>query len=292
MIAVLTAGALLGTGAWLLIRVCVGAPRSLSRDLARLALPAWPDIEVTTSPRARWTQLLARAGGLGGSEERLAPDLELVGRSPERLAVERCLSALALGVMPVVLSTMLTTGGLAISVGLIGVSAATFAAAGWVVPALTLQREATQRRRTARHALGAYLDVVAILLAGGHGPTGALVEAARIGEGWLFIKLRSALDHAAATGQPPWAEIARLAERTSLTDLFEFATAMSLAEGGGAAVRSTLLAKAETLRTKALADAEAAAHRSSELLVIPTVALLVAFMLLIGFPAAYRIMGF
>ena len=67
---------------------------------------------------------------------------------------------------------------------------------------------------------------------------------------------------------------------------------MTLAGTAGAAVRDTLLAKADTLRVKALAEAEAAAQHDSELLVIPTVALLVAFVLLLGFPAAYQIMGF
>ena len=66
-------------------------------------------------------------------------------------------------------------------------------AGGFFVPDLGIHVEAHKRRADFRHALGSFLDLVVISLAGGAGVEGALSEAAAIGQGWSFAQLRRAL---------------------------------------------------------------------------------------------------
>jgi hypothetical protein len=285
-------GALDGRGGWVAVRGLAPRPASLAADLAALRRPRWPDqpaVAVTIGQRARACSIRVASTGV---TDQLRADLALSERSEERLAVERCLCALTFAGLPVLVDLVVTVGALAISPAAVAVAAVGLAAIGYLVPVLTLRSDAAGRRRASRVALGAYLDVVSILLAGGKGPTSALAEAATAGSGWLFEQLDRALRHAAATGRAPWDELTTLAERLALPDLYEFASSMTLAGTAGAGVRETLLAKADTLRVKSLAEAEAAAQHDSELLVIPTVALLIAVVLLLGFPAAYQIIGF
>ena len=47
--------------------------------------------------------------------------------------------------------------------------------------------KASERRRNFRHALGSFLDLVVISLAGGGGVESALTDASEIGRGWAFF---------------------------------------------------------------------------------------------------------
>jgi Flp pilus assembly protein TadB len=285
-------GGLVGLGAWCVVRALSPQPASLTRDLAELRRPRWNDQSTAPPGWSTRVRMLAVRVASSGATEQLRADLALVERSEERLAVERCACALVFAALPLLFDGIVTIGAVGLSPMLVVVTALGLGVVGYFVPLVGVRSEASKRRRASRVALGAYLDVVSILLAGGKGPTSALADAATAGSGWLFSQLDRTLRHAAATGRQPWDELARLAERLALGDLYEFASSMTLAGTAGAGVRETLLAKADTLRVKALAEAEASAQHDSELLVIPTVALLVAFILLLGFPAAYQITGF
>jgi Flp pilus assembly protein TadB len=281
------AGALVGLGGWFLVRAFTAPAPSLQRDLLELHRPRWPG---ATESLAHLRQRLVRlaAPGVRGLEA----DLELMDRAEDRFVIDRCLCAAVFAALPIAFTGIVALGAIIVSPLATVVAAFAVGAVGFLLPVVLLRAEAARRRRDARLALGAYLDVVTILLAGGHGATSALRDAANAADGWLFTRLRSAMDHATTAGTPVWDEIARLGERLELPDLDEFAMSITLAGTAGAGVRETLLAKAETLRTKALAEAEAQANHDSELLVVPTVALLVAFVLLLGFPATYQIVGF
>ena len=283
-------GALVGAGGWCIVRAFAAPPVSLERDLARLRRPWSLDAPASRSDALR--RLAVRAGSLGSVDGSVRADLALLERTDERVAIERGLATLAFAALPALLAAIVTPAAISISGAFLAVTVFGLGAVGFFVPVYTLRSEAQRRRRAARLALGAYLDMVAILLAGGRGPSSALADAASAGDGWLFGRIDRALRQAAAANTSPWSELTTLAERVALPDLHEFASSMTLAGTAGAAVRETLLAKADTVRTKALASAEAQARHSSELLVLPAVAMLVAFILLLGFPAAYRIMGF
>jgi pilus assembly protein TadC len=284
------AGALVGLGCWFLVRAFAAPAPSLHQDLLELHRPRWPEAAapISTGERLRRHVLRIAAPTVAG----LGADLELMERDEDRFVLERCMAACAFAALPVLFTAVVALGSVAVAPLVAVIAALALGTVGFFVPVVLLRSDARRRRQDARLALGAYLDVVTILLAGGKGPTSALAEAASAGDGWFFARLRRAMESTASAGTPIWDEIARLGERLELPDLYEFAMSITLAGTAGAGVRETLLAKAETVRMKSLAEAEAEANHDSELLVIPTVALLVAFVLLLGFPAAYQIIGF
>ena len=157
-----------------------------------------------------------RVGHVAGESRRLAADLALVERSDERFAVERCATGLVFAGLPTLFAIVMAASAATVSPALLISGSLGLGMVGFFVPVITVRNEADRRRRAARIALGAYLDVVTILLAGGKGPTSALADAATTGSGWLFERLQRSLQLAASTGQPPWDELTVLAERLAL----------------------------------------------------------------------------
>ena len=155
---------------------------------------------------------------------------------------------------------------------------------GLLVPRVVLRSDAAQARRDFRHALGAYLDVLVLLLAAGEGPEWAMDLAARAGNGPAFIELRRAVSQARLSGEPVWDRLDELGRRVRIPELREIAAAGSLAGEYGAAVRRSLMAKARALRTAALAEAETAARRKSQAMFAPLVLMGLGFVLFLIYP--------
>ena len=80
------------------------------------------------------------------------------------------------------------------------VSCLVLAPLGFVYPGLALRSEAADRRRAFRHALGAFLDVVAVSLASGRGVDTALRDGVHAGSGWPFVEIERALGRGTAAG--------------------------------------------------------------------------------------------
>ena len=78
-----------------------------------------------------------------------------------------------------------------------------FMVGGFVLPDLGIRADAARRRRDFRHALGSFLDLVVVALAGGGGVETALSDAASIGNSWAFAYLRRALDGARLARRDP-----------------------------------------------------------------------------------------
>jgi hypothetical protein len=72
------------------------------------------------------------------------------------------------------------------------------------LPDLEVRQKANKRRRDFRHAIGSFLDLFAMNLAGGRGVPEALMTASDVGTGWAFWRIRDALASARITGQAPW----------------------------------------------------------------------------------------
>ena len=119
--------------------------------------------------------------------------------------------------------------------------------AGFVLPDLGIHSEAEARRRDFRHALGSFLDLVVIALAGGGGVETALADAASVGEGWAFDELRHSLDAARLARDTPWSALERLGNELGVAELGELAASVGLAGAEGAKVRASLGAKAASL---------------------------------------------
>jgi len=235
---------------------------------------------------------LARlAARLGLQPRWLRRDLAIMGRPLERhLADKATLALFGLLLAPA------TAAGLAvIGIGLplplpLG-AALLLAIGGFVLPDAGLRTDAAARRRDLRHALGSFLDLTVIALAGGAGVEGALTDAAGIGHGFAATQLRRALATARLRREPPWAALGRLGDDLGTQELVELAASVSLAGTEGAKVRASLAAKAMSLRAHQLAEAEAEAQAATERMSLPVVLLFAGFLVFIGYPAIARVLA-
>jgi hypothetical protein len=264
-----------------------GAPRA---TILRPAVgPA--DDEGFTSVIGR--PLARRLQGLPLLPGRTRADLVVIGRTPERHLAEKVTLCLFGFLLVPAAVAVLALGGVAVPWEVPVWMAVVLGTGGFVLPDLGVHAEASKRRADFRHALGSFLDLVVIALAGGAGVEGALAEAAGVGQGWAFGQLRQALEEARLTRVAPWGPLGRLGEDLGVEDLCELAASVGLAGSEGAKVRATLSAKAGSIRAHSLADAQAAAEAMSERMSLPVVVLFAGFLLFVGYPAlAHVVTGF
>ena len=136
-----------------------------------------------------------------------------------------------------------------------------------------------------RYQLGAYLDMVTMLLAGNTGYEGALDQAARAGDGLLFRELRRAMREAGTTGQSLVRALERVADDYGIVELEQVAATATLSAAEGAPVARSLAAKCSTLRSTLAAEQEADARVRNDKVTPPLVAMALLFMALIIYPA-------
>ena len=136
-----------------------------------------------------------------------------------------------------------------------------------------------------RHQLSAYLDMVTMLLAGNTGYEGALEQAARAGDGLLFVELRRRMREVSTTGHSLVGALSLVADDLGIVELEQVAAAARLSAAEGAPVARTLAAKCSTLRSTLAADQEANARIRTDKVTPPLVGMAVLFMALIIYPA-------
>jgi Flp pilus assembly protein TadB len=156
---------------------------------------------------------------------------------------------------------------------------------GFVSPSVLLRSRAKARRRSFVHAFSAYLDLVNVLLAGGAGIETALIAAAEAGDGWAFNTLRGSLLRARLARRSPWNELRTLGMRWGMNEVVEVAGSMNLSGDHGARIRSSLAARADSMRARQVAEIEALAQSATERMGLPMMLLFVGFMVLLGYPA-------
>lgn len=158
-------------------------------------------------------------------------------------------------------------------------------ALGFVWPDRNLTVRARAARATYRSSLSAYLDLVAIQLAGGAGMDTAFVAAGRLGEGPAFVSIATALDQRRVTREPLWTVFADLGERFQITELSDLASSVKLGGEHGARLTASLVARARAMRHRQMSDVEATANASTERMGLPMVAIFIGFLVLLGYPA-------
>jgi hypothetical protein len=136
-----------------------------------------------------------------------------------------------------------------------------------------------------RHQLGAYLDMVTMLLAGNSGYEGALDQAARAGDGLLFRELRRRMREVATTGHSLVGALELVADDYGIVELEQVAATATLSAAEGAPVARSLSAKCSTLRSTLAAEQEAAARVRTDKVTPPLVGMALLFMALIIYPA-------
>ena len=295
MITAVAIGMLAGLGLWLIARGLRPEPSPLHTALALLGQPRWPNDTDTTNTRPVWTQALIDAAtrtvtARATTSSTFAGDLALCERSVEAHAVDKLTTALVAGAVPIVCWTIAFIGRAMLPTVPVVVLAVMLAVAGWLVSDIQIRQRATARRTAFSSALSTYLDLVAILMAGGSGVEQALRDAAAVGDGWAFALLSRCVSDASLQSRSPWHAMADTAERMSLAPLSELAAAMTLAGESGARVRESLMARAASLRAHEINEIEAKAAASTEKMGGPVAFLVVGFVALIGYPALATIL--
>ena len=294
MITALLLGAGSGLGLTAIAAGLAPARPPLTAVLAALAQPPQP-APAPPLEEGGWT---ARAGrpfatvlaGLGLPSGRIRSDLDVLGRPAARLLAEQATAAIAGLLIPPAATALLAAGGMSLGWQLPAAVSVILAVAGFAAPDLGVRAEAARRREDFRHALSAFLDLVVISLAGGAGIEQALTSAAAVGTGPAFTAIRGALQAARITRQPPWLHLATLGQRLGVGELGELAASITLAGTEGAKIRTSLAAKAATLRGHQLAAAETRAQAATERMSLPLVLLFAAFLLLIGYPSVVHVL--
>ncbi|WP_331738746.1 type II secretion system F family protein [Embleya sp. NBC_00896] len=283
-------GALAGTGILMALKGAFPPRIPLADALAALHRPATP-APITAAEDERWS---ARAGrvlvpallALGLPNAGLRRDLQVLGRSVERHLAEKAAAGVAGVILPPLLLTLLTAGGVVDGGIVFPIGAAVFlGAALFLAPDADVRSKARARRAEMRHALSVFLDLTVVSLAGGAGVDQALNDAASVPRGWAAGQLRRALATAALTRTAPWEPLARLGEELDVRELQELAATVALAGSEGAKVRASLNSKAVSMRTRQITDAQGAASSATERMTLPLAVLFTGFLLFIGYPA-------
>jgi Flp pilus assembly protein TadB len=296
----MTAAALLGIGFALGVTLVLSGlrpmPVPLDEALAELRrTPGSLAMPRTGEPAGVLTRVLGPALSESAWGRRVthsaAADLRITGLTAAEHLSTRVSFAAAAGLWAPLAFGMMAVGGVNVGFVLPLWLSIALVPVGFLYPTLQLRAKAADRRRSFRHALSAFLDVVSISLAGGRGVDSALHHAAESGHGWAFDELRGSLLEARLQGDTPWAGLARLGHDLDVPELGELAASASLAGAEGARVRSSLAAKAKALRLRGLTEIEAAAQSASERMSLPIVALMLGFIVFVAYPAIDKVLN-
>ena len=297
----LITGALAGAGLFLLVFALTPRKVPLSRRLAAFDaqrsvafLPRYAD-RIRTGDGA-FSRRLGRALAAFCAEQgwefpSLRANLALAEKSLESfLATKVLLGVVGFLIGPAML-VVLTAAGVRVSfvvpvwLGLI------LGVVFFLLPDLEVKQKADQRRKDFRHAVGAFLDLVSMNLAGGRGVPEALMAASEMGGGWSMSRIRDALANARITGQTPWQALGGLAEEVRVDELRDLATALSLVADDGAKVRESLTARAASLRRRQLTDLEGQAGERSQSMLVAQMLLVAGFLVFLAYPVIPVLLG-
>ncbi len=339
MIATVLCGAVLGLGLFLLVRALFPPRPGLTARLAALdqardgkGVPPAPLIapEEDVSEFRRMLGLrLARFYAARGWEARSTKaDLALLGKSFEGfLATKLLLGVSGLLAFPLLVGWLSLMGwGVSVQVPLW--SALVVCVIFFLLPDAQIRRDAAVRRRDFRHAVGAFLDLVSMNLAGGRGVPEALMMAVAVGSpvttpgalsgtvngtvngaasavtsgaadgagpapgsNWAMERIREALANARIVGITPWQALGRLGDEINVDELRDLSAALGLVADDGAKVRASLTARAATLRRRELAEVEGKAGERSQSMLVAQLLLCAGFVIFLSFPAAMKMLG-
>lgn len=291
-VAAILAGAAIGAGGALLIREVLRPAPALGPALRRLNQPPVPQAAMAgegADRDERWGQwLVERLSDVPGVRIPYK-DLALTGATPARFLLAKVALAGAGLLLPPLSTIPLLLLGLPLYLpAIVGLLAAVVL---WFAPDLALRDKARRARAEFAHAMAAYLDLVALRRAGNVSAEQAMEQAAEVGEGWAFQRIRGALARSRVDKVPHWESLARLTAELDLPVLDDLAAIMRQSADDGASVYATLRSRARNLRTELLAAQAADANANSEKMTAPGALMAVLVMLLIAFPGVIRMIN-
>lgn len=282
----------LGTGLLVVFSALVPARTPLAVALGRLHEPrADSRAQQPESILVRLIgQPLARTQVADRLVARSRPDLRVTGHTADDLIAKQFVCAVCGLLWAPATAAIMSLGGISIAVALPVWCSLALGIAGCFVPVIALKTAAAERRRAFRHAFSCFLDLVAVRLAGGAGVESALTSSAQSGQSWAFSEIRQSLAEARLMGEPPWAGLDRLGTAIGISELNELGASVTLAGDEGARIRASIAAKARSIRTRGLADAESAAQSANERMSLPIVLLMFGFVVFLGYPAVMQVL--
>jgi Flp pilus assembly protein TadB len=304
-------GALLGLGVYTIVRALAPGQRSPVASIARIdALrsrggfaaglsSASSPVSAGDQKAGRLNQVQERSGEWlaevylrrGWVQRSLRADLALLDRTWESfLASKLMMAALGLFFGPFVFA-MLYVVGIAESLFVPLWLALACALLFFFLPDLEVRGDAAAKRRAFRRVVGAYLDLVSMSLAGGRGLPEALKAASEISDGWALRRIRTALADARITGITQWQALGRLGAEVGVEELSDLGNSLALVADDGAKVRESLGARAETMRSREMAEIEGGAGEKSQSMLVAQLLLCAGFLVFLLYPAAMRVFG-
>ena len=306
MIAALLCGAVAGLGLFCLVRVFVRPKPGVAQMLSRISRGQRSMSTHTTTAyesggaldrRARSAfaslsdRLEALAAERGWQLGRQRADLALMGRTRGTHLATKVAIGLGMFLLAPFVWTMMTVAGAPLPAAIPALAAVLFATFGFFLPDVALRSEAAARRRDFRRSVGVFLDLVSMNLAGGRGLPEALLAAASVGDHWSMVRIRQALANARLYGTTPWAALGGLGEEIDVDELRELSGSLVLAADDGAKIRSSLSARAATLRRRELTQAEGEEGEKSQSMLVAQMLISTAFLLFLAYPAVSKLLA-
>lgn len=294
------AGAIVGLGVALLSLSLYARP-SLADRLATVTAAAGSTSQrhlvapaSSTSGRGRWEAWLEQHIGRRVTrlfvDASVRADLNLLGIDPAEYTARQVVGGLV-----GVLATPLLVAGFAAVTGLPWYAGAWItlvgAGLGIVIPSRRVRAQARDARRTFLSTVVSYLELVAMRSASGSAVSEALRDAASVGSGYGWQRLRSAMRDARAAGLPPAAAMTQLGTAVAIPELAELGVQLDLVDSTGAQAETTLRAKADALRERLLTELHGDATARSQTLVLGQFFLAGGYVILVGYPALVAVLN-
>jgi len=251
-----------------------------------------PDASGTQITGTQISGIASRAGAIADgrhlqrASDRWAQPLRLVGQTPEMHIGMLAIGGFIGFLVPALVLALLQSLGM-VNLGFFIPAALSLTSTALVVLVLhsdTMSRSA-EVKIDLRYQLGAYLDMVTMLLAGNSGYEGALEHAARAGDGMLFRDLRRRMREVGTKGHSLVGALSLVASDYGIVELEQVAATATLSAAEGAPVARSLSAKCSTLRSTLAAEQEADARVRNDKVTPPLVGMALLFMALIIYPA-------
>lgn len=160
-----------------------------------------------------------------------------------------------------------------------------------LLPNLTIKDRAKRARMEFKWALIAYVELVAVERRAGSGGRQALEEAAQLSDAWSFRRIAEELGRTRWSGESPWEGLVKVGKRLDLPDLVDFAEVMRLSGDEGAAVYSTLRAKAASLRSEIINTNLGDATAQTQKMGMPIAGIFIVFATFVVLPVGLRLLS-
>ncbi len=215
-------------------------------------------------------------------------ELAILRQPVHRFLADKVLFGVLGMILPTVMYAVVYVIGIHLPIYLpVGASLLAGLAASFV-PDLNVRQDAAAARAEFSHALGAYVDLLALERASGSAHRQAMETAAEVGDSWVFRRLGEELRRSRWSGVAPWDSLHTLADELELPDLYDVADIMRLSGEDGAAVVDTLRARAASMRSALQAKEIAKANADVERMSIPASGLFVVYVLILMAPVGLR----